>query len=47
MYICIYIQTHNMGKIQLTEKFLEPTIGNFDQNFVDNWYTNLKPFSIY
>ena len=25
---------------------LEPTIGNFDQEFVDNWYTNLKQFSI-
>ena len=25
---------------------LEPTIGNFDQEFIDNWYTNLKQFSI-
>ena len=25
---------------------VEPTIGNFDQEFVDNWYTNLKHFSI-
>ena len=25
---------------------LEPTIGNFDQLFVDNWYTDLKQFSI-
>ena len=25
---------------------LEPTIGNFDQEFVDKWYTNLKQFSI-
>ena len=25
---------------------LEPTIGNFDQVFVDNWYTDLKQFSI-
>ena len=24
---------------------LEPTIRNFDQEFVDNWYTNLKHFS--
>ena len=23
---------------------LEPTIGNFDQEFVNNWYTNLKQF---
>ena len=25
---------------------LEPTIGNFDQEFVNNWYTNLKQFFI-
>ena len=25
---------------------LESTIGNFDQEFVDNWYTSLKHFSI-
>ena len=25
---------------------LESTIGNFDQEFVGNWYTNLKKFSI-
>ena len=24
---------------------LEPTIGNFDQDFIDNWYNNLKQFS--
>ena len=24
----------------------EPTIGNFDQDFVDDWYTNLKQISI-
>ena len=40
-----------MSKVQLTERFieitLESTIGNFDQDFVDNWYTNLKPFCIY
>ena len=25
---------------------LEPTIGNHDQNFLDNWYSKLKPFSL-
>ena len=25
---------------------LEPTIGNFDQDYVNNWYINLKKFSI-
>ena len=24
---------------------LEPTIGNYDQEFIDNWYSNLKDFS--
>lgn len=24
---------------------LEPTIGNFDQDFIDNWHNNLKQFS--
>ena len=24
---------------------LEPTIGNHDQNFLDNWYSKLKRFS--
>ena len=22
----------------------EPTIGNYDQDFIDNWYSNLKDF---
>ena len=25
---------------------LEPTIGNYDQEFIDNWYSNLKYFSL-
>ena len=25
---------------------LEPTIGNFDQEFVDEWYSKLKGFSL-
>ena len=25
---------------------LEPTIGNFDQEFVDKWYSKLKGFSL-
>ena len=28
------------------ETTLEPIMGNFDQEFVDNWYTDLKQFSI-
>ena len=25
---------------------LEPTIGNYDQRFIDNWYSKLKDFSL-
>ena len=25
---------------------LEPTVGNHDQNFLDNWYSKLKQFSL-
>ena len=25
---------------------LEPTIGNYDQEFVDTWYSKLKTFSL-
>ena len=37
-----------MGKtsrfpIELT---LEPTIGNYDQELIDSWYSNLKDFSL-
>ena len=28
------------------ELTLEPTIGNYDQDFIDNWYSNLKDFSL-
>ena len=28
------------------ELMLEPTIGNHDQNFLDNWYSKLKQFSL-
>ena len=28
------------------EPTLEPTIGNFDQDHVNNWYVNLKQFSV-
>ena len=28
------------------ELMLEPTIGNHDQNFLDNWYSKLKNFSL-
>ena len=27
------------------ELLLEPTIGNYDQEFIDNWYSNLEEFS--
>ena len=28
------------------ELSFEPTIGNYDQEFIDNWYSNLKDFSL-
>ena len=28
------------------ELSLEPTIGNYDQEFIDNWYSDLKDFSL-
>ena len=28
------------------ELSLEPTIGNYDQSFIDNWYSKLKDFSL-
>ena len=28
------------------ELSLEPAIGNYDQEFIDNWYSNLKDFSL-
>ena len=28
------------------ELTLEPTVGNYDQEFIDNWYSNLKDFSL-
>ena len=28
------------------ELILEPTIGNYDQSFIDNWYSKLKDFSL-
>ena len=28
------------------ELTLEPTIRNYDQDFIDNWYSNLKDFSL-
>ena len=29
----------------MVELSLKPTIGNYDQEFIDNWYSNLKEFS--
>ena len=31
---------------KILEHNLEPTIGNYDQEFIDNWYSNLKDFSL-
>ena len=28
------------------ELLLEPTIGNYDQKFIDDWYSNLKEFPL-
>ena len=29
-----------------SELTFEPTVGNFDQEFIDNWYSSLKKFSV-
>ena len=31
---------------KILEHNLEPTSGNYDQEFIDNWYSNLKDFSL-
>ena len=28
------------------EHMLEPTVGNFDQEFIDKWYSSLKELSL-
>ena len=28
------------------EHMLEPTVGNFDQGFIDKWYSSLKELSL-
>ena len=43
-FLSKYIQENLVPKWQ--EITLEPTIWNSDEDFVDNWYTNLKQFSI-
>ena len=43
-FISQYIKSKLVPKgLELT---LEPTIGNYDQDFIDNWYSNLKDFSL-
>ena len=54
IYIYIYRHAHTHTHTWIQENLvpkgveitLEPTIGNFDQEFVDNWCTILKQFSI-
>lgn len=40
IFIALYnLRFHTKKRLELT---LEPTVENHDQNFIDNWYSDLK-----
>ena len=44
-FFCLSTLTTNLFQkgLQVT---LEPTTGNYDQSFIDSWYSKLKDFSL-